>query len=226
MCMLDRSDIARGTEKRQSCSSVDAWSVGTLGSSEDGLDLLGSVEDLIKRSSSPVSFTLTSNTSLLCFPVGTLGTLGSSEDGLDLLGSVEDLIKRSSSPVSFTLTSNASLLCFPVGTLGTLGSSEDGLDLLGSVEDLIKRSSSPVSFTVTCAPPDTAEEPPAAAVPENFLRPKSHSVVAATFLTRSHLTGGHSAYSDILNRNVRLWKCRVAHAQDGRPREAVLEEEG
>lgn len=113
-------------------------------------------------------------------------------------------------------------------SLGTLDSSDDTLDLLASMEDLIDASSTSISFSITNKQDEVtgrldtiSESAPEAAV----LRPKSHSVVASTFMTRTNLAGGHSAYSDILNRNVRLWKCRNSHAQDGRPREPVLEEE-
>ncbi|KAK7108716.1 uncharacterized protein [Littorina saxatilis] len=117
------------------------------------------------------------------------------------------------------------------------GSSEDGLDLLDSDDNLDDTTVSSITIAITTdssndmassSPPLTKHlEIPAEAPSDHLHRPKSHSVVASTFLSgRSNLSGGNSDYSDILTKNVSLWKNRLEQARSVRERVSILEEEG
>ncbi|XP_025098847.1 uncharacterized protein LOC112566726 isoform X2 [Pomacea canaliculata] len=111
-------------------------------------------------------------------------------------------------------------------SVDVLGSSDDALNTDTSENELdFSRSSITTIPDLTCSQPTP---PPEDTYPDTgalFQRPKSHSVMALTYL-RPAFVGSHSAYSDILNRNVRLWKGRLAQTRECHPEVASsLEEE-
>lgn len=110
--------------------------------------------------------------------------------------------------------------CLLIYIADMLETPEFNVSLAGSETDL--EGTREVEYSTGSKPADTllAED-----FCETFRRPKSHSVVASNFLSKSNFPGANSDYSEILNRNVRLWKCRNAHAQMSSREVTTLEEE-
>ncbi|KAL8584449.1 hypothetical protein ACOMHN_032068 [Nucella lapillus] len=153
--------------------------------------------------------------SSLCPP----DTLGSSEDGLDTLASDEELREEGGETctTTTTTTTHSAAACGLISSLTNTATATTHTSTRQLADDT-EGLPTDTDDTEDLIPTDTDSD-------TFFHRPKSHSVIAATYLSRPKLSGGDSTYSDILNNNVRLWKDRLEHAHSVRHRVSILEEE-